>query len=175
MANLLSKIVSGNAGMSDIPIAPNTLRTFLRAQPAYSDNRERAAVVLGQGFGVYDTLVANKTLIFLAAAANAVFSAYMLKKRRRSGGEAVALWSISLAASAGVAWVARPGTTDAPPPGMTGAQATDFGIVSMIDHKREALRQKNPGFADDVFRRLTSMPGIREPLDANPLVKAAIV
>ncbi len=175
MANILSKLVHGTAGMSDIPIAPNTLRTFLRAQPAYSDNRERAAVVLDQGFKAYDTYVEYKTPLFFASVLNFAFSLYMLKRRRSHGPEAAALWSISAVASAGVAWFTRPGTTAAPPANLPKDQMTDFGIVATIDKKREALRLKNPGFADDVFRRLTSLPGIKEPLDANPLVKSAIV
>jgi hypothetical protein len=176
MASLLSKVLGTNAsGGINIPIPPETLRTYLRAQPAYVDNRERAAVVLDQGFKVYDTLAEYRTPIFLGAALNLVFSLYMLKKRRNQGPEAVALWSASAAASAGLAWMTRPGVTGTPPAGTPKDQIGDFGIVSMVDKKRAELKQRNPGFADDVFRRLSSLPGIKEPLDSNPLVKAAIV
>lgn len=179
MANVLQQLVSkatgGTGSVGSIPIAPDTLRMFLRAQPAYSDNRERAAVVLDQGFKVYDTVAEYQMPIFLGAALNLVFSLYMLKKRRNHGPEAVALWSASAVASAGLAWISRPGVMGTPPAGTPKDQIGDYGIVSMVDKKRAALKQRNPAFADDVFRRLSGLPGIREPLDANPLVKAAIV
>ena len=161
--------------LSSVPIAPGTLRMFLRAQPAYVDNRERAAVVLDQGFKAYDTYVAYKTPIFVASLLNAALSMWMLKQRRKRGPEAVALWSANLVASLGVAYVTRPGTTAPPPAGMSKEDAREFGVVSVIDARRAALKKTNPAFADRVFERMTSLPGIKEPLDANPLVKAAIV
>lgn len=171
MANILQQLTS----IGSIPIAPETLRMYLRAQPVYNDNRERAAVVLGQGFDAYDTYVAWKTPIFILALANAAFSGWMLWKRKAHGSEAVALWSANFVASAGVAYVTRPATIAKPPAGLTSQETSDFNVVATIDAKRAKMRSDDPGFADKVFSRLAAMPGIREPLAANPLVRAAIV
>ena len=183
MASILSNLLSQakaqvSKQVSNVvngPIAPDTLRSFLRAQPAYVDNRERAAVVLDKGFKAYDVYVAYKTPIFIASVLGAIGSATMLTKRRGHGSEAVTLWTLSFVTCATAAWFTRPGTVEAAPANLTGTDKTDFGVVATIDKQREALRSQNPAFADDVFNRLANMPGIREPLAENPLVRAAVV
>jgi hypothetical protein len=171
MANILSSLLPSSASF---PIPPKTLQLYLRSQPAYADNRERAAVVLDQGFKAYDGYMRAKPFIFAGALANAAFSGWMLKQRRKHGAETVTLWSTSLVVSLVAAFITRPGLSGAPP-GSSMQQAADYGVVAAIDRRRTALRQRDPMFADKVFTRLTQLPGIKEPLDANPLVKAAIV
>lgn len=180
MANVLTTLLNQAkqqvAGVvNNGPIAPDALRMFLRAQPAYVDNRERAAVVLDKGFKVYDFFNAYRTPIFVASVLGAIGSGVMLKRRRNHGSEAVALWSLSLAACVGAAWFTRPGVVPAAPADLPADQKGDFNVVAAIDHERASMHASNPNFADDTFNRLANLPGIREPLAQNPLVRAAIV
>ncbi len=174
MANLLSSLVS-QASSGSIPIPPDALRTYLRSQPAYNDNRERAAVVLDQGFRAYDAYVKAKPYLFVGSLISGAFSGYALYKRRKKGTEAVVLHSANLVISMAVAFITRPGTTPTPPPGTSAQDAAGFNVVATLDAKRKELKKTNPLFADQVFNRLAQMPGIREQLANAPLVRAAVV
>ncbi len=165
--------VAGQVGSS--PVSPELLRGFLRQQPAYNDNRERAAVVLDQGFQVYDAWVKAKPAIFIGGLVGMALSGAALAKRRGSGPEAWAVYLATFTLSAAGAWVARPGGTPPAPPGTMPGEMSDYGVVAAIDKKRVQLKQTNPYFADEVFNRLANAPGVREQLNANPLVKAAVV
>jgi len=171
MANFLEKQISGG-GL----ISPSTLRSFLRSQPAYSDNRERAAVVLDQGFKAWDAYVKAKPYLFAGSLVGLVGSVWMLKRRRKTAGEAVALWTTSALACAAVAFITRPTTgAVAPPVGASAKDKADIGVIAAIDRKRDAMRREDRNFADKVFQRLVDMPGVREQLNAQPLVKAAVI
>jgi hypothetical protein len=165
--------VAGQVGSA--PVSPDLLRGFLRQQPAYIDNRERAAVVLDQGFQVYDAWTKAKPAIFIGGLIGMALSGVALYKRRRTGPEAWAMYAASFAASAAATWVARPGTSTPPPPGTLPGEMGAFAVVDAIDKKRAELKRSNPYFADQIFMRLADTPGVREQLNANPLVKAAVV
>lgn len=157
------------------PVSPQLLRGFLRQQPAYNDNRERAAVVLDQGFQVYDAWVKAKPAIFIGGLIGMALSGTALYKRRKTGPEAWAVYLTTFVVSATGAWVARPGSSPPPPPGTLPSEMGDYGVLTAIDKKRTELKASNPYFADQVFNRLANVPGVREQLNASPLVKAAVV
>ncbi len=176
MANLLQQLVGqASSGGGSLPIPPSALRAFLRSQPAYVDNRERAAVVLDQGFKAYDGYVRAKPYLFFGSLISGAFSGYALYKRRKRGTEAVVLHSANLIASIVVAFVTRPGTTPPAPPGTPPQDVASAGVIAALDKKRAALKAQDPQFADHVFNRLAAMPGVREQLSASPLVAAAVV
>lgn len=157
------------------PVSPDLLRGFLRQQPAYMDNRERAAVVLDQGFQVYDAWVRAKPAVFIGGLIGMAVSGAALYKRRKSGPESWAVYLTTFALSAAATYVARPGTVEPPPPGTSPDEMGAYAVLSAIDKKRAQLKAVNPRFADQVFMRLAQTPGVREQLNANPLVKAAVV
>jgi hypothetical protein len=185
LSNLLNKAANSGAVKSaissarsatggSIPIPPDVLRSYLRSQPAYNDNRERAAVVLGQGFGIYDGYVKAKPFLFAGSLASAAFSGFALYKRHKKGAEAITLHSANLVASLIVAYLTRPGTTPPAPAGTSSGDVAGYNVIAGLDKKRAALKAKDPQFADKVFARLAQMPGVREQLAASPLVAAAI-
>lgn len=174
VGNLLQRLLPSVSGpIGSLPIPPDMLRNFLRAQPAYNEQRERAAVVLDQGFAAYDAWQGIKPTLFVGGLIGMAASAYAMHKRKGRGHETWVLYGATFLASAAAAWVARPGTSPTAPPGVDGADG--FNVVSAIDARRAKLKAQNPAFADQVFNRLAALPGVQGPLDANPIVKAAIV
>jgi len=170
-SNLLNRLLpSVSAPVGGSPVPPQLLRSYLRQQPAYNNNRERAAVVIGQGLAIYDTWVSLKPALFIAGLVGMAVSGTALYKRRSKGSEAWALYGASFLASAATAWATRPG-----PSAPAGADSHQFDVVAAIDAKRASMHAQNPNFADDVFERVYEMPGVHQELDANPLVKAAIL
>lgn len=176
MPSLLNKAVANVSNrisnMSSIPIPADVLKNYLNKQPAYVDNRERAAVVLDQGFKTYDAYIRAKPFLFFGSLITAGVSGFALYKRHKRGAEAVTLHTGTLIASLVVAFITRPGTTPKAPPGTTDTAGWD--VVATLDKKRIAARAKDPQFADHVFARLAAMPGVKEQLAQAPLVKAAI-
>ncbi len=176
LPSAVTQTVSKVAGqIGSAPVSPDLLRGFLRQQPAYMDNRERAAVVLDQGFQVYDAWVKAKPAVFIGGLVGMAVSGAALYKRRKTGPESWAVYLTTFALSAAAAYTARPGTTNPPPPGTAASEMSAYAVVDAIDKKRAQMRAVNPYFADQVFMRLAETPGVREQLNANPLVKAAVV
>jgi hypothetical protein len=156
------------------PISPDILRNFLRGQPAYNDNRERAAVVLDTGFKAYDTYAAARPFLFWGSLATAAFSGYALWKRKKKGAEAVTMWTTLMLGSVVTAYVTRPPAKPAPPaPGQPAPPAG--GVVAMLDGMRAKRRAADPQWADKVYQRLADTPGVREQMDSLPILKAAIL
>ena len=174
----LTSAAGGASGISTslqsaIPAAP--VRNALRSSPVYLQNRDRAAYMIEKGLTLYDVYVTTQPFLFYGSLLNAAFSSYMLYKRRGKGSEAMALYSLNLLVSLAVAWFTRPGQIPAAPPGTPPAQAQAFQILGALDQAVAARRGSDPNFADTVFTRIVNMPGIKEEMDKNPLVKAAVV
>lgn len=105
----------------------------------------------------------------------AAFSGYALVKRRKRGGEALTMWTTSLIISLGVAWLTRPFGGAAAAAGSSSAAGGSAGVIAYLDAVRAKRNAEDPGWADRVFQRLADQPGVKEKLDTQPLVKAAIV
>jgi hypothetical protein len=164
MALLPSGAVSGPVGSS--PIAAPALRSYLRSQPAYMSNRERAAVLIKEGLGYYEIWTTAKPILFVGGLVGMAVSGAALYRRRKSAKEAMVLYAVSFLISAGVAWVSKPGAA---------AATGQTGVVAELDEKRAELSKEDPGWADAVYQDLYQQPGIQPELDANPLVKAIVL
>jgi hypothetical protein len=153
-------------------ISPSTLRSLLRTQPVYIQNRDRVAVVAEKGLDAYEAYERNRPWIFAASLAVAGVSGWMLWKRRKQGPEAWAAWSGLAAAAAGAAWVTRP---DALRPAVPAAAAPGGpSLVQRLDAVVAERRRQDLQFADKVMARVAALPGVREGLDAAPIVKAIL-
>ncbi len=174
MANPLLDLLKPAAGAA-IPNSGDVVKNMLRSQPAYVDNRERAAVILDTGFRASDTYAKAKPFLFAAALVGMAVSGTALVKRRSRGAETITLWSASFLASAATAWVTRPAFGAAKPPAnATEAQKSNFRLLQMIDQRRAVLKAQDPNFADKVFARFEAIPSIKASLDTSPLLKAAL-
>ena len=162
-------------------VPPDTLRKALRASPAYATNRDRAAFILEKGLGAYDAYVTAKPGLFYGSLVTALISGYALYKRK--GPEAKTLYATSLVVSLAVAWFTRPSLTPAPAPASTapgapaptGQAKTDSEVLAGLDKMVAERKAKDPNFADAVFQRIVTMPGVKAEMDANPLVRAAVL
>jgi hypothetical protein len=142
------------------------------AQSDANDTRERLAVVLKQGFGAYDAYVAAQPWIFGAGLLAMGVSGVMLWKRRRTP-EAYALYLTTFIAGAAAAWFARPFGGGAATPA-TPAQAGGPTIIERLDAKRREYAAEDPRWADRTWARVAAMPGVREQLDRQPLLRALV-
>ena len=169
--SLMALLPSGASGAptGSSPVSPDLLRSYLRAQPAYRTNRERAAVIIREGLGIYDLWATAKPIMFVGGLVGMAVSGAAIYRRRSSAKEAMVLYSVTFLVSALSAWVARPVSAPAnAPPGYGGA-------IAAIDEKRAELTADDPNWADETFNELAAMPGVEQDLDANPLLKAVIL
>lgn len=171
LSSLMALLPSGASGAptGSSPVSPDLLRSYLRSQPAYKVNRERAAVIIREGLGIYDAWATAKPIIFIGGLVGMALSGAAIYRRRQSAKEAMVLYSGTFLVSALAAWVARPISPPAnAPPGYGGA-------IAAIDEKRAALTAEDPNWADETYQELAEMPGIEQDLDANPLLKAVVL
>lgn len=155
-------------------ISPSTVRTVLRASPAYDTNRDRAAVVIHDGLAFMDAYVAAKPFIFAGSLIGLAASLYALWKRKHKGGEAIGVYVFGAAACAGAAYVTAP--WPAQPPADPNQTDTTGGVVSFLDTRAATLRADDPNFADEAFGRLVQLPGIAAGWNsADPAIQAAIL
>jgi hypothetical protein len=154
-----------------MPSPLSLLNKLSSAQSDAADTRERLAVVLRQGFGAYDAYVAAQPWIFGAGLLAMGVSGVMLWKRRRTP-EAYALYVTTFIIGAAAAWFARPFTSAPASPGAP----TPGGptIIDRLDAKRREYAAEDPRWADRTWARVASMPGVREQLDRQPLLKALV-
>ncbi len=174
LMNLLTSATSGGAPAS--PLDPSSMvKNVLRGQPAYVENRERAAVVLDTGFRVADGYAKAKPFIFAGALIGMGVSGTALVKRRSRGAETITLWSAVFLASAVSAWITRPALgAKQLPANATEAQKSNFKLLQMIDQRRATLKARDPNFADKVFTRFEEIPSVKAGLESSPLLKAAL-
>lgn len=154
-----------------MPSPLSILNRVSSAQSDVGDTRERLAVVLKQGFGAYDAYVAAQPWIFGAGLLAMGVSGVMLWKRRRTP-EAYALYLTTFVVGAAAAWFARPFDSAAAAPGAK--QAGGPTILDRLDAKRREYAAEDPRWADRTWARVASMPGVREQLDRQPLLKALV-
>jgi hypothetical protein len=171
MPNLLSSLQAllpsgASPQVGSAPIPPAALRSFLRSQPAYVANRERAAVLLREGLGYYEIWTTIKPALFVGGLAGMAVSGAALYRRRSASKEAMVLYGVSFLLSAGVAWASRPGAA---------AATGQTGVVAELDQKRAELTAQDPNWADETYQELYQQPGIQPELDANPMVKALVL
>jgi hypothetical protein len=173
LMSLLTSATSG--GASPVPGPGDLVKNVLRGQPAYVENRERAAVVLDTGFRVADGYAKAKPFIFVGALVGMGVSGTALVKRRSRGAETVTLWSAVFLVSAISAWITRPALgAQKLPVNATEAQKSNFKLLQMIDQRRATLKSRDPNFADKVFTRFEEIPSVKAGLESSPLLKAAL-
>ena len=167
LLNSLSTLLpSGSGSVGNAPIAAPALRSYLRSQPAYVSNRERAAVLIKEGLGYYEIWTTIKPALFVGGLVGIAVSGAALYRRRKSAKEAMVLYTVSFLVSAGVAWVSKPGAA---------AATGQTGVVAERDEKRAALTASDPNWADETYQELYQLPGIEQELDANPVIKAVVL
>lgn len=124
-------------------------------------NRARAAVMVDMGYGALDAYTENRSLLFILGLIGSCASGYMLYKRK--GAEARALYSISLVASAGLAWFTRPdalrSAPPAPAPGepepATPAESTTRRSLAWLDQKAADNTAEDPNWENAAWSRLS--------------------
>lgn len=170
MANPLSNLFQQNA--------PAPLRNLQSSAPIdlIRVNRERAAVLAKQGFAAYDTWKAMRPALAIGGAIGIVGSAVMLFKRRKTP-EAVALYTLTLALSAGALYVSRPldlmgFTTPEPTPPNDPAASNSF--VQWLDQKRSDYAADDPRWVDRTMSRVRSLPAVQSAIQQQPLIAAVL-
>jgi hypothetical protein len=170
MANPLSNL----ANLQNM-VPADALKRQLSQIPAYRENRERAAVVLGQGLDAYELYARARPWVFGASVAGAITCGYMLWRRRKLGVEAKVLYGGGFAVCLASAWLTRP--VAAPPAAAAAATPEDragAGVVAAIDAKRAEYARKDPSWADKVMTRVAALPGVREQVAAAPALRAVL-
>ncbi len=166
LSSLSTLLPSASQPVGSAPIPANALRSYLRQQPAYRNNRERAAVLLREGLGYYEIWTTIKPALFISGLVGMAVSGAAFYRRRSASNEAKVLYAASFLLSAGVAWASKPGAA---------AATGQTGIVAELDQKRAALTASDPNWADETYQELYQLPGIEQELDANPVIKAVVL
>jgi hypothetical protein len=170
MANPLSNLAS----LQNM-VPADALKKQLSQIPAYRSNRERAAVVLGQGLDAYEAYTRLRPWVFGASVAGAITCAYMLWWRRRHGVEAKVLYGGGFAVCAVAAWLTRPpAAAPAAAAASTPEDRAGAGVVAAIDARRAENAKKDPQWADKVMARVAALPGVREEVAAAPVLRAVL-
>jgi len=127
---------------------PNLINTVVPATP-----RRRADVAVHDGYAVADAWVKAKPAVFVAGLAGMALSLGALYLRRGKGVESIAMYAGTFAASAGVAWVARPGANGAVSPG---ASPNTDKVLAWLDARAAKLDKTEPGWQELAERRMLS-------------------
>jgi hypothetical protein len=157
-------------------IPPDTVRAVAQSSPAYTVNRDRAAVVVHDGFSVWDTYVSIRPALFALSLIGMATSGYIGWKRRKLSWEAKAFYGSAFVGSAVAAYITSPWAFGGAATASPAEQAAGGGMVGWLDSKAAKLRMEDPRFADRAFQRLVNSPGVKPTWDTvDPLVKALIV
>lgn len=157
-------------------IPPSSVRAIVRSNEYYTVNRDRAAVVLNDGFAVWDTYVEIRPALFVLSLMGMVGSAWVGYNRKHTGWESKALYSSTFVASAALAWITRPGALGGAATATEAEQAAGGGMVGYLDDRASELRQQDPFFADHAFERLVKSPGVAPTWQkTDPLIQAFVV
>lgn len=140
MPNLLEQLRGATANV------PSLIRSVVPATP-----RRRAAVTVHDGYAAADMWVKARPKIFIGSLLGAVLSAGALYARRKKSPETIAVYAASFVASAGLAWVSRPGQGGTVAPG---ASTTDQ-VMAWLDARAARLDKSEPGWEEAATRRLT--------------------
>lgn len=131
--------------------------TGLQQSNIVTVNKNRIGAAVHDGYSIKDFLDQNRMAFFIASVLGLVASGYGLKKR--GGGEAKLLYSVTAVASLAAMWSFRPGATlNAIQPG--GGNGWDSSaILSYLDKRASILGQEDPNFASRALSRLLSDTG----------------
>ncbi len=161
------------ASLLESLLDPTSVRSSLRNNAGFVQNRDRAGALVHDGFAVADGYQAARPWIFAGSLITGAASGYGLWKRRSRGPETIAFYSVGLVVSAALAWLTRP--QQAPPPALTPSAPEDSAVVTWLDQRVATLRAEDPAFADKVFARAVALPSVRDAWDATPAVVQAVV
>lgn len=157
-------------------VSPNNVRALARSNPYYVQNRDRAAVILHDGFSVWDTYVEIRPALFVVSLLGMAGSAWVGYNRRDKGWEANAFYATSFAASALAAWLTRPGAFGGAATATDAEAAAGGGMVGYLDERAEKLKRQDPNFADRAFERLVRSPGVNPTWQkTDPVIQAFVV
>ncbi len=142
MPNLLDVLRGATSSM------PNFINAVVPATP-----RRRAAVLVHDGYVAGDTWVKAKPAVFIGGLAGMALSLGAMYLRRGKGVESLAMYAGTFAASAGLAWVARPGANGAVSPG---ASPNLDKMTAWLDARAAKLDKSEPGWQEAAERRMLS-------------------
>jgi hypothetical protein len=157
-------------------ISPSSVRALARSNPSYNQNRERAAVVLHDGFSTWDTYVEIRPALFVLSLMGMVGSAWVGYNRRDKGWESVALYSTGFVASAVTAWITRPGAFGGAATASEEEAQAGGGMVGYLDNRAQEIKLREPNFVDVAFTRLIRSPGVAPSWQKiDPVIQAVVV
>lgn len=173
MPNLLSQLQSAQQRLP-------SLRSSLT--DPIGVNRERAAVLARQGFAAYDAWSAIRPALAIGGAIGVAASVTMLIKRRKTP-EAVALYALTLALSAGALVASKPldllGFGGKPSPtkpsaGGAVAAAPSGSFLDWLDKKRASYTAEDPQWADRTMNRVKALPAVQDVIKQQPLIASVL-
>lgn len=148
----------------------------MRSNEYYATNRDRAAVLLHDGFNAWDVYTEIRPALFVLSLMGMVGSAWVGYNRRHTGWESKALYTTAFCASAGMAWFTRPGIFGGAATATEAEQAAGGGMVGYLDERADTLRAQDPFFADKAFKRLVQSPGVAPTWEkTDPVIQAFVV
>lgn len=157
-------------------LLPTITRGALETQQPYRQYRSRVGVVLQKGFDIYDFYKTIQPILFAAGLLGAGLSGWAWFKRRKQGAEVHVIYPVSATANLVLAYLTRP---DWLLPSATQQQADAQGISPVIawaDREAAQYAAKDPSFPDSTYKRLVSLPGMKETYEAIPsYLRSAIV
>jgi hypothetical protein len=144
-------------------LRPQDLCSFLSRESLYQQQRDRVAALAHDGFALWDRYQAARPYLFAGSLLAAAGSGYLWWKRGLKKGtrlpEANMVYPALTLASLTVAWITRPDAIL--PPAAPRATAQDGpGFIGWVDSRVEQLSAEDPNFADKVFSRLVTTPGV---------------
>jgi len=157
-------------------VSPDNVRAMARSNQYYNQNRERAAVILHDGFATWDTYVEIRPALFVASLMGMLGSAWVGYNRRDKGWESTALYSTGFAVSAITAWITRPGAFGGAATASDAEAAAGGGMVGYLDERAQLLKMREPNFVDASFSRLVRSPGVAPSWNkTDPVIQAFVV
>jgi hypothetical protein len=157
-------------------VPPSSVRALARSNPYYAVNRDRAAVVLHDGFSTWDTYVQIRPALFIVSLMGMAGSAWVGVNRRDNGWESNALYSGAFLLSTVTAWITRPGAFGGAASASDDEAAAGRGMVGYLDERAGELRMRDPNFADNAFQRLVNSPGVAPTWQkTDPVIQAFVV
>ncbi len=156
-------------------IPPDSIRALARSNEYYNTNRDRAAAALHDGFAVWDTYVELRPALFIVSLMGMVGSAWVGYNRKHTGWESKALYVSAFCASAGLAWMTRPGAFGGAASASDAEAAAGGGMVGYLDQRAAEIREQDPNFADEAITRLINSPGVKPTWDKmDPAIQAFV-
>jgi hypothetical protein len=162
-------------------ISPDTVRSTVRMQPAYTTNRDRVAALAQDGLNALDTYQSLRPYLFWGSLLGAVLSGFAAWKRRGARWETWALYGASCATFSTVAFLTRPGAFGGAPADPDALPSTPEnpgpGFMGWVDTRVQKYRREmGTNFADQVLNKVVNKPSVKPSWNAmDPLVKAVVL